>query len=371
MKKKSLLPYLLLFCVILVLMSRSKFAADQIRGLTAAVFSPLWQWMTPTKQENSDLLKLQTENQLLKNELLRSHQLLKETFYLKKELHQLFGDINSDSYNARQHILKKRLEAIPAHVIYRASASWNSFFWINVGASTNQTLNRQVVMKNSPVVVGNSLVGVIDYVGQRQSRVRLITDSGLYPAVRAVRGNPQGIRLVETIHVLLDNLAEYEGLFDSTEAKEQLIGQLEKTQEALHKQQETFYLAKGELQGSSSPHKRSHGNLLKGVGFNYDFADDKGPARDLRTGIPDGESYSKEPIPLLKVHDLLVTTGMDGLFPEGLHVAEVISVEPLEEGAYYYQLQAKPTAGNLDSLSLVFVMAPQGFDPEDNESALN
>ncbi|MGZ3634307.1 MAG: rod shape-determining protein MreC, partial [Parachlamydiaceae bacterium] len=232
MKKKSLLPYLLLFCVILVLMSRSKFAADQIRGLTAAVFSPLWQWMTPTKQENSDLLKLQTENQLLKNELLRSHQLLKETFYLKKELHQLFGDINSDSYNARQHILKKRLEAIPAHVIYRASASWNSFFWINVGASTNQTLNRQVVMKNSPVVVGNSLVGVIDYVGQRQSRVRLITDSGLYPAVRAVRGNPQGIRLVETIHVLLDNLAEYEGLFDSTEAKEQLIGQLEKTQEA-------------------------------------------------------------------------------------------------------------------------------------------
>lgn len=370
MRKKSRLPYLCLFCVLLILMSRPKATAERIQGIIVATFAPLWQWETKTKADNEDLQKLRIENQLLKNEVNRNQELLKEAFYLKKELQNLYspGNVIQSHLKELAHLLKRRLEAVPARVIFRASGSWNSFLWIDVGLSTNEALGQQIVAKNSPVVMGNSLVGVIDYVGKNQARVRLITDGELFPAVRSVRGHPQAMRLVETINILLDNLNEHESLFTTAQEKDFLFQQLEKLQSALTRQQETLYLAKGELQGCSVPHQRSHGNLLKGIGFNCDYADHKGPARDLRTGIPyETKEIASEPIALLKVHDILATSGMDGIFPEGLQVAEIVKVEPLEEGSYYYELQARPTAGNLDSLSLVFVMAPQGFDSNDSQ----
>ncbi|MBA3238116.1 MAG: rod shape-determining protein MreC [Parachlamydiaceae bacterium] len=368
MRKKRKLPFFFILAVLLFLMSRSKSSTDQLRGIAIASVAPLWHWASTEKVEDGPFLKLQIENQLLKNEVARTQELLKEAFYLKTELRQLFlsNNIVQNHLNDLQYLMKKRLEAIPARVIYRASSSWNSYLWIDVGRATNEALKRTVIEKNSPVVVGNSLVGVIDYVGKKQARVRLITDAKLYPAVRAVRGSPQGIRLIETINVLLDNLAEYDSLFTLPQERETFFQQLQKVQEALAKNRETLYLAKGELQGCSTPQQRSHGNLLKGIGFNCDFADEKGPARDLRSGIPYGNDQDGQPIPLLKIHDILATSGMDGIFPEGLQVAEIVSIDPLEEGGYFYELQAKPTAGNLDALSLVFVMAPQGFDPEDS-----
>lgn len=368
MRKKNRLPYLWIFCALLFLMSRPKSASDRIQGYLVAAMAPIWQWQASEKPPHADFLKLQAENQLLKNEVLRMQELLKESFYLKKEIKQLFSsqDLIQPHFNELKHLLKRRLETVPARVIYRATASWNSFLWIDVGESTNQTLGRQVVAKNSPVVVGSSLIGVIDFVGKHQARVRLITDSELYPSVRSVRGHPQALRLVETINILLDNLNGYESLFADAQEKEAIYQPLENLQSKLLQQKDTLYLAKGELHGSCSPRQRSHGNQLKGIGFNCDFGDDKGPARDLRSGVPyESEDGAVSPVPLLKVHDILATTGMDGIFPEGLQVAEVIKVEPLEEGAYYYELQARPTAGNLDTLSLVYVMAPQGFDSSD------
>lgn len=368
MRKKNLLPYLCLFCVLLMIMSRPKSTVEHIQGVIVASLAPIWKWETSSNQEQAEFQKLQIENQLLKNEVNRNQELLKEAFYLKKELQQLYshGNVIQSHLKELEHLLKRRLETIPARVIFRSSSSWNNFLWIDVGSSTNEALKRSIVAKNSPVVVGNSLVGVIDYVGKNQARVRLITDQELFPAVRSVRGQPQAMRLVETINILLDNLNEYESLFSTSQEKDSLFQQLETLQLALTEQKETLYLAKGELQGCCTPHTRSHGDLLKGIGFNCDYADDKGPARDLRTGIPyEASRSSAEPIALLKTHDILATSGMDGIFPEGLQVAEVVYVEPLEEGSYYYELQAKPTAGNLDSLSLVFVMAPQGFDSND------
>lgn len=369
MRKKSVIPFLIIFCVLLWLMSRSKHTSEDIRGFAVSLFSPLWQKLTPAKEENSQLLRLQIENQLLTNEITRLQELLKEAFYLKKELQQLFSSNGTAHQRLRnlKHLLKRRLEAVPAKVIYRPSTAWNSFFWIDVGQFTNESLSKQVIAKNSPVVIGNSLVGVIDYVGKHQSRVRLITDNEICPAVRAVRGYPQAVRLIEVINILLDNLSQFDFLFSGLQEKDALFQQLENLQKNLSAQQETLYLAKGELQGSSSPHHRSQGSLLKGIGFNYDFDDDKGPARDLRTGIPYNSGRKGQSIPLLKVHDILATSGMDGIFPEGLQVAEVVQVDPLEEGAYFYELYAKPTAGNLDSLSLVFVMSPQGYDAEEVE----
>jgi cell shape-determining protein MreC len=91
----------------------------------------------------------------------------------------------------------------------------------------------------------------------------------------------------------------------------------------------------------------------------------------LRNGIPYGSKDPSFGIPLLKEGDVLMTTGMDGVFPPGLQVAEVVSVGELEEGDYSYELVAAPIAGNLNEVSLLFVMPPIGFDPGDQPSFSN
>ena len=64
----------------------------------------------------------------------------------------------------------------------------------------------------------------------------------------------------------------------------------------------------------------------------------------------------------------LVTTGMDGVFPMGLKIAEVTRVYPLREGAYSYEIDAVPFVKNLDSLQTVFIIPKVGFDENLDES---
>lgn len=117
---------------------------------------------------------------------------------------------------------------------------------------------------------------------------------------------------------------------------------------------EEEYLAKGELHGSSAPFWRSRGISLKGIGFNFDYPDEEGPSRDLKNGRPTGNSAGA--IPLLKEGDLLVTSGLDGVFPQGLLVATVSSIAPLKEGSYAYEIEARPLASNLNDLQAVFIL---------------
>lgn len=203
------------------------------------------------------------------------------------------------------------MDAIPARIIFRSPHSWNSTVWVATDSHT------AAIAKNSPVVVGKSIVGVVDYVGKGQCRIRLITDSGLTPSVRAVR---------------------------------EVDGKL-------------WHLAKGELQGRSEPLWRRKSHQLHGSGFQYDFPDGYGPARDLRTGKP--QDSSLPPLPLVEVGDLLITTGMDGVFPPNFQVATVDEIHILKEGNYFYNLEATPTAGNLEDLSLVFILPPMGYHPHD------
>jgi cell shape-determining protein MreC len=65
------------------------------------------------------------------------------------------------------------------------------------------------------------------------------------------------------------------------------------------------------------------------------------------------------------VGDLLVTTGMDGIFPAGFWVATVTNVGLLREGACAYEIEAKATAGNLDDLTHVTVLPPVHSEPLD------
>jgi hypothetical protein len=192
---------------------------------------------------------------------------------------------------------------------------------------------------------GGALVGLVDYVGKNQARVRLITDVGLKPSVRAVRGSLQNAQLYEHVESVLRHVQGRGDLPMEEMAQLELIAALEKLQRNLASDSDSWYLAKGILEGGGPPLWRSRNHVLKGIGFNYDFSDEQGPARPL---------LSKPPI--LQAHDLLVTTGLDGIFPAGLRVAEVSKVLPLKEGAYAYEIEAIPVVKNLDSIQTVFII---------------
>lgn len=373
MKRKVSKTILLIFVILLACMSMSKSYSETIRGAVVATLGPLWNFLSETKydvqhykneetytsgHQNVNVQKLQIENQQLINEIIRLQELVLQERHLSLQSPQQ---------------LNIQLQAVPARVIFRTPSSWNSSLWLNVGKADNIHLEHEIIAKNSPVVVGSSIIGVIDYVGEHQCRVKLITDSSLTPSVRAVRGGAYKQMLADNIALLLNQLTLHKDVSASKSEQQDVM----KTLTTLLKQlkassnKRTLHLAKGELHGTSKPLWRSQESLLHGIGFNYDFADDEGPARDLRSGLPlEGNQENAKPLPLLKVNDLLVTTGMDGIFPAGLHVAEVTHIHLLKEGDYYYELEAKPTAGNLQDLSIVFIIPPLGYDSMDQAAMI-
>ncbi|MBA3957947.1 MAG: rod shape-determining protein MreC [Parachlamydiaceae bacterium] len=375
MNRKNQKPYLFILAVLLVLMSISLTASEKLRGVVVATLTPLWISLTPSDgalNSDGELQKTKIEMQLVKNELQRMRELLKQELRLNRQLTALprqereveeLDELMKEHYAELRKQIALQLQALPARVIFRSPSSWNSSVWLNVGENDNKAHGKAIIAKNSPVIVGNCVVGVVDYVGKQQCRVRLITDSGLTPSVRAVRGDLQQKRTADELSDVVEVLAQ--DPYGKTPEGLKLQQQLKQACETLQENpSENFYLAKGELRGSSKPLWRSLGTSLRGIGFNYDFADEYGPARDLRSGAP--VTHPKEAaIPLLKVNDLLVTTGMDGVFPPGLQVAVITKIETLKEGDYYYELEARPTAHGLHQLNMVYVLPPVGFDADD------
>jgi cell shape-determining protein MreC len=243
-------------------------------------------------------------------------------------------------------LLQETFYSVQAQVIYRDPAYWSSGFWIDKGEKENRLLGKRIIAKNSPVLVGLSLVGVVENVEEERSYVRLITDEKLTPAVRAVRGGEQNIEVLAKISTLMDHLQLRE---DVKKEAQGAIYSLEQLKEVLSVDTSTHYLAKGELRGSSYPLWRARSNTLKGIGFNYEFADLEGPKREL---------HRNHEIPLIAVGDLLVTSGFDGVFPAGLYVATVSKISPLKEGGYAFDIEAKSTVENLESLTTVSICPP-------------
>ncbi len=381
--------FIVLFAAILILLSLPKQTSENMRGMTVATLAPAWETLVHLRQsvmgwfgygKDTDrrslhIQKLEIENHQLASEIMRLQHLLLHEKHLDRQLAQL--PPSKSLKQLKQHhqkILLQRmafqLKAMPAEVIFRSPSSWSGSMWLNVGHANNTAAGYEIVSKNSPVLVGTSVVGVVDYVGAHQCRVRLITDSALCPSVRVVRGDLQRNLLRENVISLLDKLESSDEFADKDE-KERLLEKLWRLELKEGQGEEaTWHLAKGELHGGSQPLWRSLGNHLKGVGFNYDFDDEEGAARDLRSGLLNQSSRDGISVPILQVHDLLVTTGMDGVFPAGLYVAEVTKIETLREGDYYYELEAKPTAGNLHELSTVFVIPALGYDSSDQPSTL-
>jgi rod shape-determining protein MreC len=390
MRRISYRPYLFLILFFFSIMSLSHESSERIRSCAVSSFAPCWKSFNFLKEKilflftlplpvagrsacnGVEIERLSRENQLLRSQIenvrewllyedriqeqIARYQVISQTNVNDVFWKEFFKRRNQELY----HMIDLQICSLPAKVVFREPASWSSTLWINLGEKDNQKLKKKIVGKNSPVLLGTSIVGIVEYVGNQQSRVRLITDSRLTPSVRACRGNEQNRYLLEHLDALMFSLELRQDLFPSAEEMRALNQHFDRLKQALLEQSGDFYLAKGEIHGTSHPLWRSRSQVLKGIGFNYDFSDDEGPARDLRSGEPYAISRKAEWIPLLKPGDLLVTTGLDGVFPPGFRVAIVSAVQTLKEGASSYEIEAISTAGNLDLLTHVFVLPPSG-----------
>ncbi|MDE3045045.1 MAG: hypothetical protein KGJ02_00145 [Verrucomicrobiota bacterium] len=350
--------FFLLPVFLFLLLSLPEGASNRLRSRTVALLSPFWKLgdaarkpLVPVAPVSSqEVNSLQLENHQLRSQLdlvyewLSSEKRLRDQIDVFRELKGEPKEFIERRTKEMKALLQKQAMAAFGRIIYRDPNSWSSSCWIDVGEEDNEALGQPIVAKNSPVVAGASLVGIVEYVGKRHSRVRLITDSGLKIAVRAVRGSIQEREMASLVHVLLDRLQRY------SQGKEQVavdgLAQLEKK---FPVRWSDSYLAKGEVFGSSATYFRSLKSTLKGVGFNCDVSDAEGPARDLRSGI-------------LKKGDFLLTSGLDGVFPPGLKVGVVSSVKPLREGAFAYELEAVPSAENLSDLTSIYVLPPLSLE---------
>lgn len=360
MRKSISLPYLALAFFLFFWINLPKTFSDRVRSLTIGLISPLID-QPVAESLPVEMANLRLENQNLRAQIDRVYEWLLFDSEIKEQI-ELFDSLVKDQNLLTQgpkraflqrraaqlgNALQAQLFSMPAQVIYRDPSSWSSSVWVNVGEKDNEAIGQLIIAKNSPVLSNGALVGIVDYVGSSQARVRLITDSGLSPAVRAVRGGIQNRELFQHLHCLLPLLETREDLFASETEKIQWLAPLKKIQEKSELQWEDQYLAKGEIHGSSAPFWRSRRPILKGIGFNFDYADAEGAARDL---------LSIRGTPLLKEGDFLVTTGLDGVFPPGLRVGTVSRIDPLKKGAYAFNIEVRPAAANLNNLETVFIL---------------
>lgn len=313
--------YIFLALVLLVALSLPEGGAMRLRSAAVATLTPTWRHISNCKElfmnittvwptggyhtpphVMKELEMIRLENYQLKAQLehLKAELNLEKVIEKQAQLLMKMSDVDAYTQRRKEEIFRQ-LElyshAITARVIFKENGSWNSSVWVNVGEATNKRLKTRLIEKNSPVVLGTTVIGVIDYVGEHRSLVRFITDRAVAPSVRVVRGDEKGL-----------------------------------------------YLAKGEVQGMRYPLWRSRGTVLRGLGFNYDFEDGEGSSRDLRSTS------------IIQTGDSIVTTGMDGLFPAGLRLGTISKVYSLQEGSTSYEADIQSPIENFENISFVTIL---------------
>lgn len=300
------------------------------------------------KEYQEKIHELEAHEVLLKNKIEFVKDLVLSDSRLQKrmeELRQIIPDgmqANTQRTIYLAKLLEQELRAIPGKVIFREPLLWNNFLWINLGEAQNKQLEEAIIEKHSPVVVGNKVLGVIEEVHQTRSKVRLLTDPSLTISVRVTRGKEQNLSLLESIEALLHRLDVRPDLIESYAAQTAL----EELHKSLLQDIGNYPLAKGFLQGSNSSLWRLPAHILQGFGFNYEFSDEEGEKIDLHSQNP----------PIIRMGDLLITTGFDGVFPKGLVTATVVAVEPLQPGDIFYKIRARAAIENIHEIEFVQVL---------------
>lgn len=340
MRRTIGLPFLVLGLFLFCWINVPKSLSDRLRSWTAASFGrPL------SDGHSNELARLKLENQTLRTQVEHVY----ERIFFDQRIGDQFDFLKEQKDFAQKrtahlrNLMLEQLSSLPAQVIYRDPSSWSSSVWVNVGEKDNRALGRTIVAKNSPVLADGAIAGVVDYVGETQARIRLITDSGLSPSVRVCRGATQNRELSHQLQALLNQVERRTDLFASENEKKELLDQLHSLQKRCGSSWEDGYLAKGEVHGSSAPFWRSRGPVLKGIGFNFDYPDEDGTSRDAK-------------VPILKEGDLLVTSGLDGVFPPGIRVGTIAKIAPFKEGSYSYDIEVRPAASNLNDLQTLFIL---------------
>ncbi len=322
--------------------------SDRLRAAAASSFSVRFKG-----SPSDEISRLKLENRSLKAQvdqvydwLVYEQKIHEQLEFLKEAQPREFAQRRVSHL---RELLAGELSSLPAQVTYRDPSSWSSSLWVNAGEENNTAVGKKVIAKNSPVLADGALVGVVEYVGPKQSRVRLITDSGLCPSVRVHRGGSQNRELGCKIASLLKAIEKRDDLFYSKAEKDTFVSQLNNLKQIGGACWEDGYLAKGEIRGSSAPFWRSRGPLLRGIGFNFDYPDEEGQPRDLR---------NVKGAPILKEGDQLVTSGLDGIFPPGLSLGTVSKIDPLKEGSYSYNIWVSPSVSHFNDLQTLFILPP-------------
>lgn len=381
MNRKKYRPYFLLGLFLFSLFYLPGALIQGLRSGAGTISSEFWKKgrvlqasfvpSSSSKKEKNEVEALEVENLLLKRQIetlrrrLYSEDRVEHQLKKLKELITLDEKRSLDFFKRRkksaEDLLNLELFSLSAEVIRRDLGEWNSSFWINVGSFDNEKLNNNVISEGSPVLKGSYLIGVIEEVGRHKSKVRLLTDGALVPSVRVARGGTQDREFKRDVK-LIYNQAVIRG------EELEILTALNKLLLSLGEEKEEKFYAKGELIGSSSSCCRLSSEILRGVGFNYDFEDIEGPALELRSGQEIERLNNKTYNPLIEVGDLLVTSGMDGIFPKDLPVAHVTYVAPLKEGSPSYEIEAKLCAGNLEALLEVSILPPLSLLEESMEN---
>ena len=367
--RRSYRFYFLLIVFLFCCMSLPESFSSSLRGAAVSVLGKSWESIAAMKSWAKSIYKWDRSSFKRSGQVLRSSEeisrLRAENMGLRTELGRLLA-LYGDETLKHEKLWSVEGLSLPARVIFRDPSFWDHSLWVNVGERDNTRFADPILAENSPVLSGGAVVGLVDYVGKKQSRIRLITDPGVNPAVRVFRGWRQNALLSAHVAAVLEALSMREELFFLHQGDAHFLHSLRELHKHLQGDLSQIPLAKGTLRGAIRPAFRSPGKFLRGICFNYDFADEYGPARDLRSGqVFSSGSQNFPAVPLVQVNDLLLTSGMDGIFPEGLPVAEVTRIDPLKEGGYAYDLEARVVAEDLDHLTMVFILPPLGYDPSD------
>ena len=209
--------------------------------------------------------------------------------------------------------------------------------WVNAGKIEG-------IKPNSPVTVGAAVIGVVEEVKEHRSRIRLITDAKLRIAARIAQGKWRDRFLWSQLLTLSHHCSLFEEYQQYTpmlqHCAEEVVSNL-----SMDKSKLTL---KGVLKGDQSLFK---GNcLLKGEGFQCEHEDNESSAADVSTlAVEKG--------------DLLVTSGLDGVFPPGLFLGVV---EESHRRDFCYDLSASACVENLSLLEYVTILPPvseKAYDP--------